>query len=143
MTVEMETILGTTSGKVVRLSSRRRAVVDVDPWRLTRSAPVASRCAPPGFRFEHDGVSFEAVKAVPHDGARYLNVWLVTWRTRCVDCDAEVTTMSTAKGWQSLHRKRCQTCRSAARTAVAIAAVEPMPLPGMIILAAAADSGCM
>ena len=39
-----------------------------------------------------------------------LMVGLVTWRTHCIDCGAELTTMSTAKGWEQLHAKRCKPC---------------------------------
>lgn len=66
---------------------------------------------PPGFRLEHDGAVFEAIKSGPHPRSRYNNVFLVTWRTWCTGCGTELSTMSTAKSWQDLHRKQCKDCR--------------------------------
>jgi hypothetical protein len=85
------------------METRRRRQRSPLPWH-----PAV--LPPPGFRLEHDGVTFEAVKAGPHTGTTYSNVWLVTWRTHCIDCGAELTTMSTAKGWEQLHAKRCKPC---------------------------------
>ena len=85
---------------------RTRRRTPAPPWH-----PAA--LPPPGFRLEHDGAVFEALQAVPHDRSRYLNVWLVTWRTNCTGCGVELSATSTAKGWQSLRCKRCELCRSA------------------------------
>ena len=67
---------------------------------------------PPGFRLEHNGAVFEAIKASPNPHSRFANAFLVVWKTWCADCGCELTTMSTPKGWQELHSKRCKACRS-------------------------------
>jgi len=85
---------------------RRRRSSDPLPWH-----PAV--LPPPGFRLEHDGAVFESVQAVPHERSRYLNVWLVTWRTQCPNCGIAQTTTSTARGWQSLRRRHCTSCAAA------------------------------
>jgi len=82
--------------------------------RRTPAPPWHPAALPPsGFRLEHDGAVFEAVQAVPHDRSRYLNVWLVTWRTNCAGCGVGIKATSTAAGWQKLRSKWCEQCRSA------------------------------
>jgi len=87
------------------MQTRRRRPL-APPWH-----PAA--LPPAGFCFEQDGGRFEAVQAVPHERSRFLNVWLVTWRTACAGCGAAVLTTSTAKTWEGLRRRRCQTCLTA------------------------------
>jgi hypothetical protein len=57
------------------------------------SAPVIARFARApvvGTAIEHDGQVFEVAKVEPYTRKDGCSSHLVTWRTRCLDCDAAV-----------------------------------------------------